>query len=232
MWKRKNKQVTDERILKESNRLSAKLYYAMVILSVLSLVVKLICRVPWFLMGVEVAALAVSGIYVLIRQGKNGILFLKDKDETLKTIQEEILAKAMSIMLGVMLLGELIFVFVAEEYLAWTLSYLAIWFVPALVYTIVAIKKGLFIWGGKKRETEGKKNFKLRVLIGASFFGVFMGFPMLFRDGVFQPVGILWIIGMAAMWGIPFYLVMTAMMKVSEKAADKQVKEVEANCEE
>lgn len=232
MWKRKNKQMPDERILKETNHLSAMLYYAMVILSILSIVVKLICRQPLLLMGVEALALLVSGIYVVVREKKNGILFLKNKDDALKTIQEEILAKAMTIILNIILFGELVFIFVAEEYLVWIVSYLAIWFVPALIYTIVVIKRGLFIWGGQKREKEGKKNFKLRVIIGSAFFGLFVGFPMLFRDGVFQPSGILWILGLGAMWGIPFYLVMVGMMKVSEKSADKQVEVMEGNCEE
>lgn len=232
MWKKKNKQIPDERILKETNRLSAMLYDTMVILSIVSIVVKMICRLPFYVMGLEILALVASGIYVIVREKKNGILFLKNKDDALKTIQEDILAKAMTIMLNTILFGELAFIFLAEEYLIWMVSYLAIWFVPALIYTIVVIKKGLFIWGGQKREKEGKQNFKMRVVIGSAFFGLFVGFPMLFRDGVFQPSGILWILGLGAMWGIPFYFIMVGMMKMSEKSADKQVEVMEDNCEE
>jgi len=232
MCKRKNKQVPDERIVKETNRLGAKMYAAMSTLSLLLLIVKLVYRLPWFMLVTEVVALVVCGFYVVIRERKLGLLFLKDKDENLKSLQEEIWAKAGNIMLDIILTGELILFFVAEEYLLWIILYFAVWLIPALIYTIVVIKRGLFIWGGKKRETEGKRNFKARVIIGAAFFGLIMGFPMLFKDGTFQLTGILWIIGMGAAWGIMFYFAMVGMMKMSEKKADKDLKEVESGHEE
>jgi len=232
MWKKKNKQIPDERIVKETNRLSAKLYAAMTILSLLFLIVKLVCRLPWFMIIVDAVALVVCGLYVVIHEKKKGILFLKDKDDALKSLQEEIWAKASNIMLDIILTGELILLFVAEEYLIWIAAYFVIWFIPALIYTILVIKRGLFIWGNKKREKEGKKNFKGKVIIGSAFFGLFTGFPMLFKNGAFQPTGFLWIIGMGAAWGIMFYFAMTGMMKLSEKKADKDLSEMENGNEE
>lgn len=232
MWKKKNKQVPDERILKETNRLGAKMYVAMSILSLLFLIVKLVYRLPWFMFVVEAAALLICELYVVIREKKMGILFLKDKDDALKSLQEEIWVKAGSIMMDIVLTGALILLFMAEEYLNWIVLYCVIWFIPALVYTILVIKRGLFIWGSKKRETEGKKSFKGRAVIGSAFFGLITGFPMLFEDGTFQLTGILWIIGMGATWGILFYFAMVGMMKLSEKKADKDLNEMESGHEE
>lgn len=232
MWKKKNKQVPDERILKETNRLGAKMYVAMSILSLLFLIVKFLYRLPWFMFVVEAAALLICGLYLVIREKKMGILFLKDKDDALKSLQEEIWAKAGSIMMNIVLTGALILLFLAEDYLNWIVLYCVIWFIPALVYTVLVIKRGLFIWGGKKREKDGKKNFKVRVIIGSAFYGLIVGFPMLFDNGIFQPTGILWIVGLGAFWGILFYFAMIGMMKMSEKKADKELKETESGNEE
>lgn len=232
MWKNKNKQVPDERILKETNRLGAKMYIAMWVLSLLFLIVKLVYRLPWFMFAVEAVALLICGLYVVIRERKMGILFLKDKDDALKNLQAEIWAKASNIMLEIISTGELILLFVAEEYLLWIVLYLVISLIPSLIYTNVVIKRGFFIWGNKKREKEGKKNFKIRVIIGSAFFGLITGFPMLFVNGSFQPTGFLWIIGMGAGWGIMFYFAMIGMMKLSEKKADQDLDEMENGYEE
>jgi len=101
-----------------------------------------------------------------------------------------------------------------------------------LIYSIAAIKNGWLIWGSKKREMEGKKNFKVRVVISSLFFGLFTGFLFLFKDGAFQPKGILWILGMGISWGIMFYFMFIGMMKVAEKRADKKVEEKENSVEE
>ena len=229
MWNKKK--VVDERILKESNALSAKMFYVITLLTVISLVVKLVCRLPLFVFGLEIIALVVSVGYVLVCEGCKGILFVK-KDEELKTIHEEILTKAMMIHLSTLMDGGLLFCFLAKEYCTWALSYIVIWMVPSMIITIASIKNGWLIWGSKKRETEGKKNFKLRVAAGAFICGLFMGFPMLYHDGVFHAEGILWILGLGIMWGVPFYLVFTGFMKVAEKRADQNLKEKEQQNEE
>ena len=61
---------------------------------------------------------------------------------------------------------------------------------------------------------------------------MFVGFPMLFQDGVFQPEGLLWVFGLAAGWGIPFYLIFAGFMKLAEKRADKNVGKKEIEDEE
>lgn len=226
MWKKKNKQPVDERLEMESNRLAAKMFYVMALLAIISLVVKIICKLPIKVYALEILALAAGSIFALVCELKKGILFIK-KDEVLQTIHEAVLAKAMMVMFWIFLFGDVVFLFVSGEYYFWVLANFAVVMIPALVITIASVKNGWLIWGSKKREVEGKKNFKWRVAIGALFYGVFMSFPKLYHDGAFHAEGILWVLGMAAGWGILFYVLFMAAMKIAEKKADKKLKEKE-----
>ncbi|MCR5754564.1 MAG: hypothetical protein K6G30_07125 [Acetatifactor sp.] len=222
MWKNQ-KHLLDERIEKESNRLSAKMFYLISILMVASIIAKLYYKVPLYVYTLELISLAVSGIFCIVSEWKHGILLLTKKDEALLSIHHKILAKAFTLSFEIIITGELLFLFVAKEYIKWLGLYLVIWGVPALLITYFSIKNGWFIWGTEKKEKDGKKELKKRTAMGALFFGVFMGFPMLFRGGMFHPEGLLWIFGMAAGWGIPFYLIFTGMMKIAERRADKNI---------
>lgn len=232
MWKRKNNVLQDERITKESNKLSAKMYYVIIIATVIFLAVKVAYKLPFYVYVIEIIALVASGLYVLVSEMKNGILFIKEKDEVLQTIHEAVLSKALMIVFGIVIFGELIYIFLVKEYFFWVLSYLGIWVIPALIITIASVKNGWIIWGSKKRETEGKKNLKKRVVIGALFYGVIVGGPFLYQDGSFHAEGILWILGMAALWGLPFYFAFAYIMKIAEKKADKNLEEKENQIEE
>ena len=231
MWKKKNKQPVDERLEKESNKLSAKMFYVMALLAMISLAVKIICRLPVKVYALEILALAAGIIFVLACELKKGILFIK-KDEVLQTIHEAVLAKAMMVMFWIFVFGDVLLLFVLGEYFFWILANFVVVIIPALIISVASIKNGWLIWGSKKREADGKKSFKKRVAIGALFYGVFMGFPQLYHDGAFHAEGILWILGMAAGWGIPFYLIFMAIMKVAEKKADEKLKEKEDESEE
>lgn len=231
MWNRK-KQPVDERIEKESNRLAAKMYYLMTVLTIALLILKLWYKVPVYVYALELISLVASGIYCIVSELKYGILFLKDKDEELLSIHHKVLTKAMMISFLIITIGELLFIFVAYEYLEWVELYFVVWGIPALISSFFAIKNGWLIWGTKKKEQDGKKELKKRTAIGALFFGIIMGFPMLFQEGAFHPEGLLWILGMAAGWGIPFYLIFAGIMKVSEKMADKKSVKKEIEDEE
>lgn len=230
MWKKK--QPVDERIQKESNKLSAKMYYLLTALTLMLLVVKVCSKVPFQVYLLEIITLLIGTIYLAAMEMKNGILFVKERDEVLTTLHEANLANAMNIEFMVLVFGELLFMFLLEEYFLWLPAYFLVWLPPALIITIASIKNGWIIWGTKKREKEGRKDFKKRVAIGSLFYGVIVGGPMLFKDGVFYPAGILWILGLAAFWGILFYLLMSGMMKVAEKRADQKLKVEEEEIEE
>ncbi len=44
-----------------------------------------------------------------------------------------------------------------------------------------------------------------------------MKWDSVWKDGIFNPKGILYILGMAAFWGIPFYFIMKLLISNSEK---------------
>ena len=230
-WKKENK-VVDERIEKESNKFAAKMYYLITALTVISLIVKLACQLPLYVYGLEIIALVASLIYFLVSEARNGILFEKNKDEELLNIHYGILAKAEMVIFCIIVTGELFYLFLAKEYFFWILSYFVIWMIPGLLQTIITIKNGWLIWGSKQKEVSGKKDFKKRVVYGSLAFGIFMGFPFLFRDGVIHPEGILIILLYAVGWGIPFYFLFMLMIKISEKKADKKLEEQVEDIEE
>lgn len=231
-WK-KEKKVVDERIEKESNKFVAKMYYLITALTVISLTVKLACKLPLYVYTLEIIALVASVVYFLVSEVRNGILFVKNKDEELLNIHYGILAKAEMIIFYIIIIGEFFYLFIAGKYFFWVLSDFVIWMIPALIQTVVSIKNGWFIWGSKQKEEKGKKDFKKRVIMGSLFYGIIAGFPTLYSsDGVFQPEGILRILGLAVAWGIPFYFIMVALMKISEKKADKKLEEQVDDIEE
>lgn len=222
MLKNKKRPV-EERIEKESNRILAKMYYLMNIVTIISIIAKLCYNLPVYVYALEIISLATSCIFCVASELKYDILFLKNKDEELLSIHYKILSKAMMISFWIIITGEFLFIFIANKYIKWTALYFAIWGIPALIITFFAIKNGWLIWGTKKKEKDGKKELAKRTAIGSIFFGAFMAFPMIFQDGTFHPEGLLWMFGMAVGWGIPFYLIFLGFMKLAENRADKNV---------
>lgn len=224
---KKKKQPMDERIKKESNHLYAKMFYIMQLLNLILFFVKVVCKVPIYLYVLELMCLVVGALIVIVDEKRKGILFVKEKDEVLQTLHEDVLAKAFYANLWIIIMGEFVLMLAilafAKEYFLWLISYFFIWLPPSLVVTIVSMKKGWLIWGTKKREVTGKKEFLKRVIIGSAFFGLFMAFPHIFRGGSFHPSGLLLALGMGAAWGIMFYILFIGMMKIAEKNADKNV---------
>lgn len=250
LFKKKNQnQVKDERIEKESNKITAPMFYLFSAELLACLIIKLVLGEPWYNFVLELACLIPAWGYVLVKRAQNGILVIKEKDDALLTIRNAILSKAFMISFFVIILGEMFYMFAVTDYfsrysiihadeeiwtrdMTWMLVYLAIWFVPAIVITVFTLKKGWMIWGSKKREVTGKKEFGKRVVIGSFFFGLIMGVPELIKHGIFYWKGWLTILLTGAVWGILFYFSMLGMIKYSEKKADKAVKEQEGADEE
>lgn len=231
MWKKRT-QPLDERIEKESNRMAAKMYFLLSVLTIVAIIVKICYKVPIYVYAVELVSLVASGTYAIVSEFKYGILFLKDKDEELLSIHYKILSKAIMISFWIIIVGEFLFIFAVPGYTEWVDLYFAVWGIPAVIMSFFSIKNGWLIWGTKKKEKDGKKELKKRTAIGALFFGLVMGLPMLFQDGVFHIEGLLWVFGMAAGWGIPFYLIFAGFMKLAETRANKNVAKKEIEDEE
>ncbi len=250
LFKKKNEnQIKDERIEKETNKLMTPMFYLVSAELLACLVLKLVLQEPWYNFILEILCLVPAWGYALVKRSQSGILVLKEKDDALLSIRDAIHSKAFMISFWVIIIGEVIYMFAMTDYfsrygiiqpdevswpreLTWLLVYLVVWFIPAIIVTVNTLKRGWLIWGSKKREVTGKKAFGKRVVIGSLFFGLIMGLPELIEHGIFYVKGWLMIFGMAAMWGILFYFAMLGLIKLSEKNADKAVKEKEESNEE
>ena len=237
MSEKKQKRKPDERIVKESNHLAGKMFYVMCALLAVSLVVKCWFDLPWYVYALEIVSLTAGVVCFLFKEINYGILFVKEKDAALTELHDASLTKAMMVQFWLMTIGECIPILLCayiEEllpYFWWFASYMLILLPVSLVITVYSLKKGWLVWGSKKQEKTGKKNFAVRVAIGALAYGVLMemfdGFKHVYHDGAFHAEGLLRVVGMAACWGILFYFAMLAVIKVSEKRANKRLQEAE-----
>lgn len=235
MFKRKPK-VVDERIEKESNKLSARMYVLMLVLTNACLIFKITKGLPFYLYALEIIIELTMILYFLVKESQSGILFMNKRDEATQTLHEGVLAKAFNIAFNIVVEGEFLLMFGlliwAKEYFFWVLSYLVIWVPAALIITVLSIKRGWLVWGSKKKEQEGTKAFGKRVVFGSLGYGCFMSVFFMIMTGEISLKLLALIPIMAAMWGIPFYFIMLLFVKKAEKQADKQLEAVEYGSEE
>lgn len=232
------KRKPDERLEKESNVLLAKMFYVITFLLLVSLIVKLACRLPLQVYALEVLCLLSSGIYFFVQEARKGILGVHRKDEALHEIHRSVLSKACLIDFDLLVIGELIFFYVVKDHSDWvlsymvTFSYMVTWGLPGLVITIASIKNGWLIRDGKEQRKKGQQSFLVRVILGSLVFGILMGFSDFYHDGSFHAKGILSILCLGAVWGILFYSGMTLISRLSTKHADQRLESAENNNEE
>lgn len=229
----KRKRVVDERILKESNVKMSKMLPWVWSVSLILLIAKIAMGLPVQVYCLEILLLVAGTLVWLVEGFRYGTLFAKDKDDALKELAAKGNAETINIMFWIVVIGELLFhMLIGKEYSDWMWGYMLIWFPPCLIYTIQAISGGLIIFGSVKMEKDTKKSLRIRTFIGSIFFGLFVGMPSYLHDGIFNPKGLIAVPFLAAGWGIPFYLLFVAIMKMSEKNADKEVERVEEKDEE
>lgn len=218
----KSMETKDERIKQETNKIAAKLYPLTVVLLLIVLTTKLlIFKFTWLECLLELGALLIFFSYVTLTF-YYGVPFKPSHDEQVAELQNKLGANCFYMTSFLFVFLEVFFLSLADD-MRHMLGHVIIWFIPTLIFTIQVIGKGLFIWGGKSKRTLSLKSMKLRVFLGSVFFGIFVGWDFMFIDGVFIPKGMLWVIGLAVGWGIPFYFVMKLMVDFSEKKADKKI---------
>lgn len=224
-----NKKLKDERIIKETNKIIAPLYIWALILTFMVSVTKYIFitqELSHYIL--ELIAIITSIGYLIVRSLLKKIPIFYSEDECIKELQNTYRTHSFYGCFWVYVMGEFILLLLSRESVE-ILGYVFIWFIPSVIITVKLVKRGLLVWGSKNREKKGIVGFKKRVLLGSLFFGVFMGWDFLWKDGNFQPVGILWSIGMAVGWGIPFYFIMKLMISKGEKNSDKELAKAEKN---
>ena len=218
----------DERIIKESNKILAPLYVLVLTLTCIVAVTKylfLTQEISYYIL--EIIGIITSIGYLFVRSILKGIPIFYSEDECIKELQNTYRAHSFSLCIWIYLFGGFILLFIQGQEVEIVGLYIFIWFIPSAIITIKGIKRGLFVWGSKNREKKGIVSFKKNVLLGSLFFGIIMGWSHLWKDGSFQPMGIVVIIGSAVSWGIPFYFIMKLMMSKSEKNSNKELEKAE-----
>lgn len=219
------KKIVDERINRETNALAANAFWVMLLLQAGVLAAKLALGAPLTLCILDIAVVAAGLIGVIVLRSVKGLWGVKD--EVLREIEKEGIAKLFSVLFWMLIMGEFLLVFMDEEHILWYAPYVLVWMIPALMIVVPATHRGLLVWGGKKAEEDGKARLLKGTIVGAVFFGIIMGGPACFQDGAFQPAGLVEVIAMGAFWGLLYYLMVSWMVRRSEKAANKAVKAAE-----
>lgn len=224
------KKIADERITRESNALIAVAFWMMLFLQAGVLAAKLAMGAAVRVCILDIAVLAAGLIGLIVLRTMKGLWGAKD--DALQEIEQAGLSKIFGTMLWMVIIGELLLVFLDSANMWWYAPCFIVWGIPALYVTIQSIRKGLMLWGSKKAEANGKSRLAKSTALGALFFAIVMGAPDCFADGAFQISGLWKVLGMGAMWGILFYLMMLGMLKLGEKKADQAVTAAEEIADE
>ncbi|APC40865.1 DUF6773 family protein [Clostridium estertheticum] len=217
----------DERIVKQSNEICARLYPLIIILTIIQVIFK------YFLLTqnitdyiLEINAILGSSGYLFIRTYVTGIPLFKHSDKCIHEIQNRYIMHSFYICFIIYVFGEFILMFAFDK-LILSSTYVLVWIIPACIYTFKIVKNGLFVWGSKKAEVAGVKSFKVRVAIGSIFYGVVMEWKVLFKNNSFHPIGLVLVIIMAIVWGILFYFIMKSIRNKSERHSNNELMEME-----
>ncbi len=224
------KRIQDERITRQSNALTSKLLLPMLGLEALVLIVKLLLGATARLCILDIAVLALGILGVVTVKTIFGLWH--PQDEALREINATWMNRIFMALFWLMLIGEFLLVFLDKQNVFWYAPTMLVWFIPALIITVVGVRKGYLVWGSKKNEQQGAKRLGISTAVGALFFGLVMGGPSCFKDGAFQPTGLVQIAALAISWGVLFYIFMRLMIKRSEKAANQAVAAAEEAADE
>ena len=224
----KNNKVVDERLLKKSNELGARMFPVLGIIELVFLITKIAFGLPFMVYVLEICILVGGIVTWLIEELRFGTLFVKEKDDILKELSNKAKSKASMVMFWIVIIGELFYIFLIDKkYYFWVLTYIVSWLPCAFYITISAVSGGILIFGSKKKEKNVKKDLAIRTFFGSIFFGFVTGTGFYIRDGAFYPKGLIAVLLLAAGWGIPFYFMFIGIMNLSEKNANKNIEKVD-----
>ncbi|QAA33400.1 DUF6773 family protein [Clostridium manihotivorum] len=161
----------DERIKKKENEILAQMFLLILVMIGILLILKLIfleITIKYYVF--DIGALLISIGYLILRSLISGVPLLKTDDEYLKQLQSKYRAHCFYICIHIYLAAVVVSVFLLDMVNFWSFYYSAICILPSYVYGKVAIKNGLFTFGGKKREARSLRNLKINALIGGLCF--------------------------------------------------------------
>ena len=119
--KKKN---VDERIQKRSNELVAKVFPILGILALVSLIVKIVCGLPFTVYLLEICTLVIGAVVWLVEELRYGTLLVKEKDDMLRELSNKARTDAFMAMFWTVIISELLFVLVIDKtYFLWVFTF-------------------------------------------------------------------------------------------------------------
>jgi len=246
----KANKIKDERVQKSLEQDLAPMYVVLLILTIISLIVKIALKLHPALYIVEIISLILSPSYYIISTAQKNILFVKRNDEAITSIKNS--AKTNSYMLHfyIFIIGQLILCvvyFFYPLYLEVTgpagllpalgmIVYLFIGGIPLSIASQKSHKKGLLVaWNSEKSKTAILKRLKVWFTVQAICGGILIAVfclltfydyisPKLFNFA-FMPVFV--VFAMSFM-----YFPLKKNMIESEKYADKELEHTEKSVED
>ncbi len=223
------KEVKDDRIKEETNKLYSKGLLPILILSVISIILKLlvfdksIWAIDLEIVGIMGAIIIVIG-YALYYK----IPLLNSKDENILKIQYSHRTKAFFFVFFLYIIGDFIKISVLPDYDLETMgTRFLIWFLVVMPLTGLSVKKGLMTQGVGKKKEKAQKQLKYSYMIASPLFGIFMAREDLFTSDADIIKGLLTALGYGLIWGIFSYFLMKKYYKNSEKNADKLLEDID-----
>lgn len=241
-----NIEYSDERIEKQTNKLYFKAYFITQIIAIISLGQIFSPLNKWWDFSIQFLVLIIFNIYTAIILKINELDFksvFNPEDEYILEMRNKVFKKVYLQMFRIILLIEFIVVIfilnphinlfikgdsstqIALNIIGFVINGFAIWFIPALYFTYASIKEGIFVGIKTKQGTSNNKSkfnknkFRLRCLYMAIFFSIFQ----FIANPVFILSNVLKVIGAGVFFGVFFYFVMIAMIKLGEKRANKDL---------
>lgn len=201
MWLFIYNKLKDERIVKETNKISAPMYMLILALTCIVAIIKYIFftqEISNYIL--ELVAIIGSIGYLIFISIVNHIPVFSSKDQCIKELQNKYRTYSFNICFCIYVVDEVILLVIeGEEFYKMVAFYPFIWLIPGITITRKSIKKGLLIWVSKKRKKNGIKKFRIGCIFCSLFYGVFMKWSSLWKNGSFNPMGIVWILEMAAL---------------------------------
>ena len=245
--------VKDERIQKGLAQNIAPMYSVLLILTTISLIVKIALKLHPTFYIIEIIALIASPTYYIISTTQKNILFVKEKDEAITNIKNATKNNSYNLHLWIFIIGGLILgisqlvyypLFLEGTALQSLLSasstfeYMVIGVIPLSFASKKSHKKGLLVaWNSEKSKATTLKRLKLWAMVQAICGGVVLVVFFLLAIFGYIPSDSRFL-GFATtmvtvLFGMSFmYFPIKKGMLESEKYANKEVERVERSVED
>jgi hypothetical protein len=218
------KQIQDERTVNETNKIAAKLYWLILVMSGVVGAIMFALDRTFIIFVPIIVAVGGSVIFFVARYAYAGILFSRATDERIEIFKINTKAYCLYICWAVYgISGAIVGIALPDNPAAILIFF--IWIIPCFAAMVQFVRKGVGSTGFATNEKKPKRRGIFIVILASLFYG---GFITWLNDGIYG----LWpsifhSLLTAVLWGVPFYFIMRFIDRRTEKNADKLLKNTE-----